>query len=159
MFVDLSQNMLAVRISNELDIPPREVRRILHSMIRHINAALLRGEAVELDGVGTFTMVPTIRPWSVPYLPVRRIDMATDPEFQARVRLHVNPDGHLPPYHSRRFSDEECEQFRQQILKREKTIKGLARELGVSRQLVRRIVRSPDRNKPPTKERPRKYYE
>ncbi len=45
---------LVVNLSTELDMPKAQVRRIVDAMVDNISSTLVKGEKVQLSGLGTF---------------------------------------------------------------------------------------------------------
>lgn len=159
--------MLIVRISNEMDLPETVVHRVILRLSSEMRAALLRREPVELDGIGTLSIMDVRCKQSLPdpnaepilvnaenglrqrpfqksclFQVMPRVVLDTDPKLQIKVAAFLNQSTGGPAYLSTRFTEQECETIRSQIASGQETIKGLARKLGADKGVIRRIVRA-----------------
>lgn len=145
---DITTSMLVVRISNETDLPEAVVQRIILRMSKEMKDSLLRRESVELEGIGTFIVRDVNKPVTLPGHEPREYALRPLVLFDADKVLRdlagrsQSPTHESPAYQSYLFTDAECDEIRRQISSNEDTIKGLARKLGTSKFVIRRIVRA-----------------
>lgn len=151
----LFASTLVMRIANETDLRPCEVRKIMLRMSVEIIEALNRGEIVELEGFGIFrrieynmslarqngkftTLLDNTRRRPGRVMVTR---LFIEPSIRELVRAHAKLTGADASYRTKSFSAEQCAEIRRQIASSEESIKGLARKLRVDRDVIRRIVR------------------
>lgn len=172
--IDLTAELIATRISNEGDISFKDAMKIVRQIAREVKAALLRGETVELDGLGTLSVQFIQRAAAVPdpeaalvqnsktvYRPFKQgewraiptIVVDTDPQLAAVIKPMSDAafaPGTVRPYYSTKLTEAQCEEVRRMVEAGELSVTEIAKRFGINRKTLWKIRRAG--KQPTTKE-------
>lgn len=164
--LDLTGEMIATRISNEGQLPYADVMKIMRRLAKEAAAALLRGESVELDGVGTLRVSfvkrnvaeadpeaelvknsrTNYRPFKIGeqrLIPTLVVD--TDPQLAAVLKPMGDASavsGTLRPYYSTKLTEAQCDEARRMVEAGELTATEVAKRFGIDRKTLFKIRRA-----------------
>lgn len=173
--LDLTGELIATRISNEGNLSYTEVMKIIRQIGVEARAALMRGENVELEGIGTLRISFVNRAVAEPdmeaemaqnpkttYRPFKQGEMRLIPTFvmdtDEKMAVAIKPmadsiaaPGTVRPYYSRKLTERECEEIRRIMGVGELPATEVARRFGVGRKTISKIC-SAVKHQQPTQE-------